>query len=108
MFGETLVKSRDALWETATDSFSVDLKTLLSEADVPDATDTGLFIRSGLRAARGAQTVQRRSILTDVAKVLDCSAEELGFLFMDPVMAANDSDPVAMPDFRASIRAAQI
>lgn len=82
----------------------VRLDTLLTAADTPDMNDSGIFVASGLRAARGTSAIHRRTILTDLASVLDCDADELGFLFIDPVIAANDSDPVVMPDFRASMR----
>ncbi|MGB6229295.1 MAG: hypothetical protein WBF53_04110 [Litorimonas sp.] len=96
------------LWESASSSAQGEFDDLLSSADGPQTTDTGLFIASGLRAARGAQASRRRTILTDVASVLRCNPDELDFLFMDPVLAANDSDPVAMPEFRASFRTAAI
>lgn len=70
----------------------------MSETHGPCASDQ--FITSGLRAARGANPNLRRTILTDLAKVLGCSVDELGFMFCDPVVAANDSDPVIMPDYR--------
>ena len=69
-----------------------------SEAHGPCASDQ--FITSGLRAARGANPNLRRTILTDLAQVLGCSVDELGFMFCDPIVAANDSDPVVMPDYR--------
>lgn len=80
------------------------LDPILDYADHPDLSDPGQFIASGLRAAQAASIGHRRTILNDVASVLGCNADELGFLFMDPVVAANDSHPVMMPDFRASMR----
>ncbi|MGB3456500.1 MAG: hypothetical protein WBG08_02270 [Litorimonas sp.] len=73
---------------------------LVAGADIPSQCASEQFVLSGLRAARVAQAAHRRTILTDLAGVLGCSADELGFLFRDPVVAANDSDPVAMPDYR--------
>lgn len=78
-------------------------KSLITASDVPDLCATNSFVASALRAAKGTQSAHRRIILTDVARVLSCSADELDFLFNNPVMAANDSDPVAMPDYRASL-----
>lgn len=78
-------------------------KSLIAGSDTPDLCASNSFVASALRAAKGTQTSHRRIILTDVASVLSCSADELDFLFNDPIMAANDSDPVAMPDYRASL-----
>ena len=77
---------------------------ILDDAEMPDMSDSSLFIASGLRAADGAQTTLRRTILNDVTNVLRCSPDELSFLFMDPVIAANDSESVEIPDFRATLR----
>lgn len=79
------------------------MEALLDAAEKTDLSDSGLFIASGLRAARGTSAAHRRTILTDLANVLQCGPDELDFLFLNPVMAANDSDPVTMPDFRASL-----
>lgn len=79
------------------------LKRLIATSDEPDVCATNSFVVSALRAAKGTQVSHRRIILTDVASVLSCSADELGFLFNDPTMAANDSNPVEMPDYRASL-----
>lgn len=79
------------------------LKRLIATSDAPDTCATNSFVASALRAAKGTQVSHRRIILTDVASVLSCSADELGFLFNDPAMAANDWDPVEMPDYRASL-----
>lgn len=79
------------------------LKRLIATSDTPDLCASNSFVASALRAAKVTQVPHRRIILTDVASVLSCSADELGFLFHDPVIAANDSDPVEMPDYRASL-----
>ncbi|MFB9373577.1 hypothetical protein ACFFUB_06360 [Algimonas porphyrae] len=84
-----------------------DLYAIHAAAEIADMTDATLFVASGLRAARGAPTIHRRLILTDLAQVLGCNPGELDFLFMEPTIAANDSDPVGMPDFRASLLAAR-
>lgn len=83
----------------------VSLKILIAASDTPDLCASNSFVASALRAARATQaTYHRRIILTDVASLLSCSADELDFLFNAPIMAANDSDPVAMPDYRASLQ----
>lgn len=84
--------------EGRSDPLSLTCVIDVSDQRGPCATEQ--FILSGLRAARGAHPNLRRTILTDLAHVLGCSAEELDFLFCDPVIAANDSDPVIMPDYR--------
>jgi hypothetical protein len=76
------------------------MTTLIAESDLPDSCASVKFVQSGLRAARVAQPAHRRTILTDLAGVLGCSPDELGFMFRELVLAANDSDPVAMPDYR--------
>lgn len=91
-------------WKSVKRRQSARIDIILDDADIPDLSNSGMFIASGLRAARGAQTSLRRTILNDVANVLQCSPDELGFLFMDPVIAANDSDPVMMPDFHATLQ----
>ena len=73
---------------------------LVEEADAPPQCASEQFVCSGLRAARVAHATNRRTILGDLSDVLGCSPDELGFLFTDPVIAANDSDPVIMPDYR--------
>ncbi|MEM7730147.1 MAG: hypothetical protein AAF311_12875, partial [Pseudomonadota bacterium] len=99
----------DSLAVRDTYSYSDDLPRQGGFRDLVDAADTmpkcpsETFVLSGLRAARGAQPAHRRTILTDIARVLGCNADELGFLFRDPVVAANDSDPVAMPDYRRKL-----
>ncbi|WP_298913268.1 hypothetical protein [uncultured Algimonas sp.] len=79
------------------------LDHVVEDADRCPQSISGQFVTSGLRAARGAQASHRRSILKDLADVLGCSADELGFLFLDPVIAANDSRPVEMPDYRTRL-----
>lgn len=83
----------------------VSFKLLVAASDRPETSAENVFVASGLHAAIGMQTPGRRMVLTDVAQVLSCSADALDFLFDTPVMAANDSDPVAMPDYRASLNA---
>ena len=84
---------------------AVDLDAIHAFADSAEVTDATLFVASGLRAAKGAPTPHRRLILTDLAHVLGCSADELDFL--EPALAANDSNPaVVMPDFRTTLLAA--
>jgi len=102
--GRTTLAAFGKFWKSVKRRPSARLDIILDDADIPDLSNSGMFIASGLRAARGAQTTLRRTILNDVANVLQCSPDELGFLFMDPVMAANDSDPVMMPDFRATLQ----
>lgn len=83
----------------------ISFKLLIAASDTPDASAENVFVASALRVAIGTQAPIRRVILTDVAELLSCSPDALDFLFDTPVMAANDSDPVAMPDYRASLNA---
>jgi hypothetical protein len=76
---------------------------LIDGAEFPDLCETNTFVVSALSAAKSTQASHRRAILTDVAGLLSCGAEDLDFLFDGPVIAANDSDPVAMPDFRTTL-----
>lgn len=76
---------------------------MIDDAQSGEMCDVSAFIGSGLRAARHSKPHARRSILRDVATVLGCEAAELDFLFAAPCLAANDSDPVIMPDFRARL-----
>jgi len=80
------------------------LNALIETAEMRTSNQSESFVFSALRAAKGTQSSHRRTILTDVAQVLSCRAEDLDFLFNTPVMAANDSDPVAMPDYRETLR----
>jgi len=77
--------------------------SLAGKAECAEFCETNTFVASALRAANGAPSPHRRVILTEVAGLLSCGAEDLDFLFDGPVIAANDSDPVAMPDFRAAL-----
>lgn len=81
-------------------SEDVCLDTIIDMSETQGPCPTEQFIMSGLRAARGANPNLRRTILMDLAHVLGCSVDELGFMFCEPVFAANDSDPVVMPDYR--------
>ena len=81
------------------------LLDLIEGARSGEACEHSDFIKSGLRAARYSKPHARRSILGDVARVIGCEASELDFLFDMPCMAANDSDPIVMPDFRARLNA---
>lgn len=76
---------------------------LIDGAEFPDVCETNAFVVSALRAANQTDVAHRRVILSDVAGLLSCGAEDLDFLFDGPVIAANDSDPVAMPDFRTAL-----
>lgn len=80
------------------------LQNLIATSDTPDLCASNTFVASALRAAKDSRVPLRRLILSDIASVLSCSADELGFLFNEPVIAANDSDPMAMPDYRTSLR----
>ena len=82
------------------------MRALLDEAVGPQDCEAGRFIDSGLRAARHSHRVARPAILADVAGLLECSVEDLGFLFAEPLSAANDTDPVTMPDYRNALRTA--
>lgn len=99
MFGRRIFKPR--FHATAPISF----KLLIATSDTAELSVENAFVASALRAAVGSQAQGRRVILTDIAEVLSCSPDALDFLFDTPVMAANDSDPVAMPDYRASLNA---
>ena len=83
----------------------VDAQGLLAEVDAhglaPAPCSRADFIASGLRAARHAAADTRRRILRDVAAVLGCEAGDLDFMFIAPSVAANDADPVTMPDYGA-------
>lgn len=79
-------------------------KMLTLASDAPDMSAATNFVASALRAVKGTSAPMRRTILTDIAATLSCSADELDFLFNDPVIAANDSDPVEMPDYGETLR----
>ena len=79
------------------------LHDLIHEAVERERCEPSDFIRSGLRAARYSKPHARRSILGDVASILRCEPSELDFLFTAPCMAANDTNPVIMPDFRTRL-----
>lgn len=105
-FGEAMNVTGQNAQVCDTGDIEFDVGAFLSDAQSPEISDASLFVASGLRAAQSAPSSHRRMILTDLADVLCCSADELNFLFMEPSVAANDSDPVGMPDFRASLLAA--
>lgn len=79
------------------------LDELVQSGAYMDLCDTRHFVASALRAAQVMQSAHRRTILTDLAGVLSCETAELDFLFINPVVPANDIDPVAMPDYRATL-----
>ena len=74
---------------------------LYEHGQAPAPCSRADFIASGLRAARHAAADTRRRILRDVAAVLGCEAGDLDFMFIAPSVAANDADPVTMPDYGA-------
>jgi hypothetical protein len=84
---------------------SISLNRLITISDTAEASAENAFVESALQAAVATPGQSRRDILTDVAELLSCSPEALGFLFNAPVMPANDRDPVEMPDYRASLDA---
>lgn len=79
------------------------IKTLIEDALSPVECSSTKFIGSALKAALSTPSPRRRSILADVADVLSCAPEELDFMFLDPVYAANDVDPVGFPDYRQTL-----
>ena len=80
------------------------LDALLAAADGPEGCAEDDFVASGLHAARHSRGASRQAILCDVARVLGCGPGDLAFLFAAPLGAANDSDPVHMPDYRQALR----
>lgn len=65
------------------------------------------FVMSGLRAASSANLIMRRKILSDISDILDCSAEDLEFLFTDfsaPASKAPNYE-VMVPDFQNALLA---
>ena len=60
------------------------------------------FIMSALREGIGANVIARRKILSDVSDILNCSSEELEFLFIDFPAATGyaQQDDIFMPDYR--------
>jgi len=80
-------------------------KRLIAISETAPASAEHAFLESALSAAIATPGHSRRVILTDVAELLSCSPDALDFLFNAPVMVANDSDPVEMPDYRASLGA---
>lgn len=77
---------------------------IVDDAEYPKLCNTSTFLDSALRAAKSTNASHRRVILTDVAGLLSCGAEDLDFLFDCPVIAANDTDPVMMPDYRLHLK----
>ena len=75
----------------------------MDDAAPPDGCDASRFVTSSLRAARHSKGGARQPILSDVADLIGCRAEDLAFLFRTPTFAANDTDPVIMPDYRAHL-----
>lgn len=76
--------------------------------DLPEQQPETDFILSGIRAAISANLVTRRRILSDVADVLGCKAQDLEFLFVDFGKSAqpNASYEVMVPDFQSELLAA--
>ena len=70
----------------------------------PQPTQAGDFVQSALRAAAAMRTAPRRAVLDDIASVLGCEADALNFMFAKPTLAANDTEPVSVPDFRRHLR----
>lgn len=91
---------------TLTEKLSSLVSTYMSRpghiAETPSESD---FIMSGLRAANSANMITRNKILSDVSDVLNCSSEDLEFLFADfsiPLTSAKHAD-VMVPDFREEL-----
>ena len=99
MFGRQIFKRRYQV------TASVSFKRLIALSDKSETSAENAFVESALQAAVATPGESRRVILTDIAELLSCSPEALGFLFNTPVIVANDSDPVEMPDYRASLDA---
>ena len=65
----------------------------------------GDFIMSAIRAAASANPMTRRKILSDISDVMNCSANELAFLFTEfemPITTAANYE-VMVPDFQREL-----
>lgn len=74
---------------------------------VQDTQPDSDFVISGLRAAKAANPIARRKILSDISEVLSCNSEDLDFLFSDfgtPV-TSTVSYEVMVPDFQSQLLA---
>ena len=81
---------------------------MLAPGDLAEQEPESDFVLSSLRAAIFSNLITRRKILSDVADVLGCQAEDLEFLFVDlnkPIQPIQKQD-VMVPDFRAKLMAA--
>lgn len=71
------------------------------ELEAPICCAESEFIEAALRAAKHSKSIARTSILNDVCVMLNCKAEDLGFLFQDNL---NKKVPqiykLDLPDYR--------
>lgn len=79
------------------------LRSLIDNAQAAETRIEAQFVDSGLRAAKASRSAHRSAILSDLASVLGCAAGDLDFLFDAPHLAANDRDPIVMPDYRDAL-----
>ena len=89
-----------------TEKLSALIATFMSRpGHIAETQSESDFIMSGLRAANGANMITRQKILSDVSDILNCSTEDLEFLFVDfstPPGSRKHHD-VRVPDYRSEL-----
>ncbi len=80
-----------------------DLGSLIGTAEPARLQGEARFVASALRAAGASRAAHRSRILSDLADMLGCADGQLDFLFDTPRGAANDRDPLIMPDYRDAL-----
>ena len=75
---------------------------------VASATPEADFVSSALRAAQSSPQQARVKIMSDVADILGCAADDLDFLFQERVVpiARSTNYEVMVPDFQTQLLAA--
>lgn len=73
--------------------------------DVPEQKPEANFIISGLRAAISVNPIARHKILSDIANIIDCRAQDLEFLFSDNsrLAAPSQKSELMVPDFQTRL-----
>ena len=84
------------------------LQQIWDDADSPHDTQADAFLQSAFRAARSTRFDHRRAILSDVEALLRVEPGALNFMFAEPTRAANDTDPVIMPDYRDALQSSRL
>ncbi len=90
---------------TLTEKLSVLISTyMLRPGHIAETQSDFEPIMSALREGMSANMIVRRKILSDVSNMLNCSPEELEFLYVDfsaPVSSKKYQD-ILVPDYRSS------